>query len=92
MSDPDNYHQSDAHVMERHAQSVLVIVIVALMIWVGTTTQATSVQIATLQVEVTQLKDTIAAPNQTIDLLIQQNEELRARVLKLEDSGRRSNQ
>jgi len=75
--------------MERHAQSVLVIVIVALLIWVGNTTQNTSIQVATLQVEVEQLKIAVSSPNQTVDLLIQQNAELRMRILRLEDNGRR---
>jgi len=80
--------QPPAQVIERHAQSVVVIVIVALLIWVGTTVQANSIHLATIQVEVTQLKEAITAPNPTVALLIQQNQEFRMRMLKLEERER----
>lgn len=44
--------------MERHTQTVLVMVLVALLLWVGVTVQRTSVTVAELKVEVGHLHDT----------------------------------
>lgn len=44
--------------MERHTQTVLVMVLVALLLWVGVTVQRTSVAVAELKVEVGHLHDT----------------------------------
>ena len=48
---------------ERHAQTALVLLLVALLAWVGATTQKTSVAIAELRVEVGFLKGSVAAPH-----------------------------
>ena len=41
---------------ERHAQTALVLVLVALLLWVGNTTQNTAVAVAEMRVEVAYLK------------------------------------
>jgi hypothetical protein len=48
-----------SNAMERHAQSALVLLLVALLIWVGKTTQETSVSVAELKIEIAYLKDVI---------------------------------
>ena len=74
--------------MERHAQSILTLIVVALLIWVGTTTQDAAVKIAALEVQVNSLQTRIAAPSPTVTLLVDQNKEIRERILKLEDARR----
>lgn len=49
--------------LERHAQTVLVMVLVALLLWVGQTTQQTSLAVARLQVEVEFLRNELSRPN-----------------------------
>ena len=44
---------------ERHAQTALVMLLVALLLWVGNTTQKTSVAVAEMRVEITYLKTAI---------------------------------
>lgn len=46
-------------VFERHAQTAGVLLLVALLLWVGNTTQTTSVAVAKMGVEITYLKDAI---------------------------------
>lgn len=48
---------------ERHANTVLVTLIVALMIWVGSTTQRTAIELAKLSVEVAHIKQKIVEPD-----------------------------
>ena len=49
---------------ERHAQTALVMLIVALLIWVGKTTQDTSVTIAQLHIHIENLQKQTAPTNQ----------------------------
>lgn len=49
--------------LERHAQTVLVLILVALLLWVGQTTQQTSIAVARLQVEVAFLRQELTRPN-----------------------------
>ena len=48
--------------LERHAQSILVLVLVALLVWVGSTTQQTAISVAQLQIQVTQLQVEVRRP------------------------------
>lgn len=70
--------------MERHAQTILALIVVALLIWVGTTTQDASVKIAALEVQVNALQVRIDTPSPSVMLLIDQNKEMRSRILNLE--------
>ena len=49
---------------ERHAQTALVLLLVALLIWVGKTTQDTSVAIAQLKVQIQHLQSQTAPTTQ----------------------------
>ena len=79
---------------ERHAQTALVLLLVALLAWVGTTIQKTPVAIAELRVELGYLKESIEAPHihpelAKIDIeLAKAIDELRKRVGSLEDRER----
>ena len=75
--------------MERHAQSALTLVVVALLIWVGATTQDAAVKIAALDVQVQAMQTRLDTPSPSVMLLIDQNKELRSRVLRLENDLRR---
>jgi len=44
---------------ERHTQTALVMLLVALLLWVGNTTQQTSIEVAELKVEIRYLKNAI---------------------------------
>ena len=48
---------------ERHAQTALVLILVALLLWVGQTTQHTSVVVAEMRVELAFLKAYHATPS-----------------------------
>ncbi len=48
--------------IERHAQTVLVLVLVALLLWVGSTTQSTQVAVAQLSVEIEHMKRELQKP------------------------------
>lgn len=54
---------------ERHAQTVLVLMLVALLVWVGDTTQRTSLAVAEMRVEVAFLKATSSRPPYQYDQL-----------------------
>lgn len=47
---------------ERHAQTALVLVLVALLLWVGSTTQSTAVHVAEMRVEIAFLKAAASRP------------------------------
>ena len=75
---------------ERHAQTALVLLLVALLAWVGQTTQKTAVAIAELRVELGYLKVIIERPHvheelAMIDIEIAKAvDELRTRVGAIE--------
>lgn len=48
-----------SNTFERHAQTALVLVLVALLLWVGKTTADTSVSVAEMRVEIAHLKTTV---------------------------------
>jgi hypothetical protein len=48
---------------ERHAQTALVLLLVALLLWVGNTTQLTSVSVAEMKVELAFLKGQLQKPH-----------------------------
>lgn len=50
-------------VFERHAQTALVMLLVALLVWVGKTVQDTAIAVGRMQVEVSQLQAQIAKPD-----------------------------
>lgn len=48
-----------SNAMERHAQSALVLLVVALLVWVGSTTNTTAIAVAEMKVEITYLKEAV---------------------------------
>lgn len=71
--------------LERHAQTVLVLLLVALLLWVGNTTQNTAVAVAEMRVELAFLKATVAKPALEHADCTKQLADLRKRVAGLED-------
>lgn len=57
-----------SNTFERHAQTALVLLLVALLVWVGKTTQTTAVAIAKMEVEIKFLRDESAKPHNHGDL------------------------
>lgn len=53
--------------LERHAQTVIVLILVALLLWVGSTTQQTAINVAKLSVDVTYLQSAIKEPDGKFD-------------------------
>lgn len=52
-------HDRVSSAFERHTQTALVMLLVALLLWVGNTTQQTSIEVAELKVEIRYLKNAI---------------------------------
>ena len=53
---------------ERHAQTALVLLLVALLLWVGSTTQNTAVSVAEMRVEIAYLKLSVERPHEHADI------------------------
>jgi hypothetical protein len=69
---------------ERHAQTALVLLLVALLLWVGDTTQTTAVSVAEMRVELVFLKSAIERPDSELEAANLSIADLRARMLILE--------
>ena len=52
-----------ASTLERHAQTVLVVILGAILLWVGSTVQTTAVSVAQLQVQVATLQIEVRRPD-----------------------------
>ena len=70
-----------ATAFERHAQTGLTVVLVALLVWVGSTTQTTQIKLAELAVEVKNLKDVVRTPNARMNDLTSRIELIEKHVL-----------
>lgn len=69
---------------ERHAQTALVLILVALLLWVGQTTQHTSVVVAEMRVELAFLKAYHARPSSEYIEIAKRVDLLEGMVQKLE--------
>lgn len=58
-----------SNTFERHAQTALVLLLVALLVWVGKTTQETSVAIAQLSVKVGYLQAQAETPHSHAEII-----------------------
>lgn len=67
--------------LERHAQTVIAVMVVGLLAWVGMTTQATQVKVAELAVEVNHLKNVIRTPEARVNDLTRRIELIEEHVL-----------
>jgi hypothetical protein len=76
---------------ERHAQTALVLLLVALLLWVGNTTQQTAVTVAEMRVEMAYLKVKVDEPRQDHIDCTEQLADLRNRVSALEDREHQTN-
>ena len=72
------------NVFERHAQTALVLVVVALLLWVGKTTQDTAITVAAMRVEVAYLKATVEQPSIAMNTLMRDNADTKARLRIIE--------
>lgn len=52
---------------ERHAQTALVLLVVALLAWVGNTTQTTAVKLAEITIQIDYLRRAVEIPNRRLD-------------------------
>lgn len=64
MAEEDGIPVWTQRAFERHAQTALVLLLVALLIWVGKTTQDTAVQIAQLHIHIENLQRQTLPTNQ----------------------------
>ena len=72
---------------ERHAQTALVLVLVALLLWVGQTTQHTSLVVAEMRVELAFLKAYHNAPSPEYRQIEKRLDALENLIAKLEERG-----
>jgi hypothetical protein len=83
MSNDDNDHRVTS-AFERHAQTSAVMLLVALLLWVGNTTQNTAVAVAEMRVEMVYLKATMNRPDPQFAELSKRIDTLAGRVSALE--------
>lgn len=62
MSEEVRQTEKSSTQLERHLQTLIVLILVALLVWVGTTVQDTQVAVAKLTVEVQFLKSRVDEP------------------------------
>ena len=80
-----------SNAFERHTQTALVLLLVALLVWVGGTTQKTAVAVAGLRAEVAFIRLAMSRPHlhpemEAIDLHLGESiDDLRKRVKEIED-------
>lgn len=69
---------------EQHTQTALVLLLVALLLWVGSTTQSTALHVAEMKVEIVNLKRVISTPAPQYIEMTKRLEEHSARLNLLE--------
>lgn len=72
----------DTRTFERHAQTALVILVVALLGWVGLTVNQNQIELAKLTVTVQSLNNQIAAPTARVNDLTRRIEIIETHVLQ----------
>lgn len=73
-----------SNTFERHAQTALVLLLVALLLWVGSTTQNTAVIVAEMRVEVAYLKASASLPSEQLSEMSKRIDTCQKQVDKLE--------
>jgi len=76
--------QINPTVFERHAQTVLVLILVALLLWVGDTTQSTSLSVAEMRVEIAYMKHSVETPSPQYAEMSKRLDAFNQRALSLE--------
>ena len=84
MSTEEEAMNVSSRAFERHAQTALVLVLVALLLWVGDTTQNTSLVVAEMRVELAFLKASNEKPSDEIKLLNSRVDTLESLVFAME--------
>lgn len=69
---------------ERHAQTALVLILVALLLWVGNTTQKTALIVAEMRVEVAYLKAATTVPSEQLTEMSKRIDTCQKQVDRLE--------
>jgi hypothetical protein len=69
---------------ERHLQTIIVVIIVSLLGWVGITVQQTQVAVAQLTVEVAYLKEAAAKPAEKFKDIEKRLDRIEARLANLD--------
>jgi septal ring factor EnvC (AmiA/AmiB activator) len=59
----DDHHKTNIPALERHTQTVLVFVLVAILLWVGATVQETSLEVASMRIEIRYLQERVTRPD-----------------------------
>ena len=72
---------------ERHTQTALVLLLVALLLWVGSTTQITAVAVAEMRIEIAFLKAAASTPPPQYVEMSKRVDDLSTRINKLEDTN-----
>jgi tRNA(Phe) wybutosine-synthesizing methylase Tyw3 len=70
--------------LERHAQTVIVLIVVALLLWVGATTQQTAITVAKLSVDVAYLQSAIQRPDEKFKEIESRLDRIEKQLTKLE--------
>ena len=69
--------------MERHLQTVIVVIIVSLLGWVGVTVQQTQVAVARLSIEIEYLKTEVAKPSERFESMEKRLDAIENRLAEL---------
>ncbi len=88
MKDDEAERRAANTAFERHTQTALVILVVALLSWVGLTVNANQVQLAKLTVTVENLHDQISTPSARVNDLTRRIEIIEETVLKSAEKAR----
>ena len=72
---------------ERHLQTIIVMIVVALLLWVGATTQQTAIAVAKLSVDVNYLQAEIKKPDSKFDEIEQRLDRIERSLLQHNASG-----
>jgi CII-binding regulator of phage lambda lysogenization HflD len=68
--------------MERHLQTLIVLILTGLLVWVGTTVQSTQVEVAKLSVELAFLKDSLNKDNGKFEAIEQRLDRIEQALAK----------
>lgn len=79
MTSEDMVSAEKLNLFERHAQTALAMLVVALLVWVGSSVQQTEIAVAELRIEIQYLKASFEKPTKRIDELERRVRDLESR-------------
>lgn len=59
----DHHHKVNTRALERHTQTLLVMVLTAILLWVGATVQKTAVEVAAMRIQIGYLQERVTRPD-----------------------------